>query len=135
MTDSDSVLSDLRKRLHQMGNKLMTLEGQALADRMVADERHRQTESQSAEIKTNIASLTVLVTGQGSTLNEIANGQQRITQRLDSDEKTRITTASALVDAEKARRERFAEPWVTPNRVIGLVLGLAAIIGYAQHIN
>jgi hypothetical protein len=128
-------INELRSRLHKQGDKLMALEGQMLADRMVAEERHRQTESNSKDIRRDVSDLSKLITAQGESMNAIVNGQERIEQRLDNDAQTRIATASALEDAENARRRKSEQPWITPNRVIMTVLGVLGIAAYTHPMN
>lgn len=132
MMTPDDWLKDIRVRLHDQGNHVMRLEGEMLADRRVADERHRQIESDNREIKADLSGLSQLVSSQNETMQTISQGQQSIIQRMDSDRDTRIATAQALEDAEKARRDRNDGPWVTPNRVIGIVSVLLAIAVYAS---
>ena len=130
--DAAEWIRELRKRAHEQGNHITRLEGQMLADRLVGEERHRQVESTNREFKSALEAVSSLLTEQGRAMTEISQGQQSILQTMESDRQTRIETAAALEAAEKARRDRNAEPWVTPNRVIATVLGVAGVLAYAN---
>lgn len=123
-------VNDLWDRLREYRDHAKDLQGEMLADRRVGEERHRQNTQATAEIKGEISVLHGLVMQQGATLTEINSGQRSILQTMESDRSTRIETAAALEAAEKARRDKADGPWVTPNRVIGLALGVAALLAY-----
>lgn len=136
MTGFDTTVEwirDLRKRSHEHGNHISRIEGEMLADRRVAEERHRTMEAANKEFKSDIATLTAMITQQTATMNQIEQGQKSILQTMDSDRQTRIETAAALEAADKARRERKDEPWITPNRVIVTILGVLGIGAAAKN--
>ncbi len=126
-------LKEIRERLHSQGNHISMLEGQMLADRMVAEERQKNTDENNKEVKAQLGSLHKMVSNQGATMSAISQGQHSILQTMESDRTTRIETASALEAAEKARRDRNSEPWITPNRVIGLMVMILAIAAYLNR--
>ena len=134
--DPERWVSELRKRLHDQGNAQMRLEGEMLADRRVAEERHRQAQSQNQEIKADLSNLSGLVTGQGNTMSGIQQDVRSVLQRMDADEQARLKTAAALQAADDARRQADAAPWVTPNRVLGFLATAAAVLAFiASQLN
>lgn len=126
--DNTEWIKELRKRLHDQGNQISRLEGQMLADRMIAEERNKQNESKNKEIRDDLAVISGMVTNQANVINEINQGQKAIIQKMELDERARHDTAKALREAEEERRKKRDEPWITPNRVIALVLGLSAVV-------
>lgn len=130
METPEERIKELHGRIHKQGNRISSLEGDMLADRMVNAERNRHVEANTTGIRGELSSLTALVTQQSAAMNEVSHGQKSILQTMVSDRETVIATAKALADADRGRREREAEPWVTPSRVITLVLGVVALIAY-----
>lgn len=135
MPDGDVAewVRELRRRQHSQGNQMQRIEGQQLADRMVSEERHRQVETINKDIKADLTNLSHIVTAQNDSLAKINEGQRSILQTMESDRQTRIETAAALEAAEKARRDKGAEPWVTPTRVFAFGSGFLGLAAYLTH--
>lgn len=130
---SEDRIRDLTDRLHKQGNRVSSIEGQMLADRMVGDERYRQVEANTVGVRGELSSLTALVTQQSAAMNEVSQGQKSILQTMVSDRQTVIATAAALAEADRARHARNAEPFLNANRVIVLALGVAALLAYLSR--
>ena len=123
-------VNELWDRLREYRDDQKDLQGEMLADRRVGEERHTQATAATREIKGEIVTLHSLMMQQGATLTEIAGGQRSILQTMEAADKERIRTAEALAAADKARLDRESGPWITPSRVIGFMITIAALIAY-----
>lgn len=54
---------------------------------------------------------------------------QRLADQADANQRTVVTTAAALKDAEAARRDRTAQTWSPVQKAITIILALTAIVG------
>jgi hypothetical protein len=60
-------------------------------------------------------------------LNRLELAIQQLTEQALSRDRTVVTTAAALKEAEEARRDRTAQSWSPWQKLIGAVGGLAAV--------
>jgi len=131
--ECEEWIKELRARIHKHGNNVSRIEGVMLADRMVNEERYRQVEANTVGMRSELASLTTLVTAQSAAMSEVSHGQKSILQTMVSDRQTVVATAAALAEADRVRRDRESQPFLTANRVIALALGVAGILAYLSN--
>lgn len=85
------------------------------------------------EMATAVASIVARLDGMRDhdrRLRELEAGQQAIRQRMEADRGTVAATALALKEADDARRQKDAQPWVTPARMALVLAGVLGVAGY-----
>ena len=125
--EHNDCVKELRKRADEQGNALITLKGEMLADRMVAEERHRNHSASQSDIKNELLLINGLIARLSSDLSTIAQGQSSILQTMESDRQARIATANALKESEIERRTRQEDAWFTPKSLVSVTFGVLGI--------
>jgi hypothetical protein len=62
-------------------------------------------------------------------INALTMAVQRLTDEFAASQRTLITTAAALKDAEAARRDKMAQTWSPVQKTTTIVLAMVAIAG------